>query len=96
MRFGQISPPGVGRSYNSKELARTPWILEGSSVLARGMNNRLIADGRYTGRKILSDAQRRLNSMISASENSAYRLVFGSNPVGICGRGDQDEDLLFA
>ena len=33
--------------------------------------------------------------MISASGYSAFQLVFGSNPVGPYGWGDQDENLLF-
>ena len=34
--------------------------------------------------------------MVSASGYSAFRLVFGSNPVGLYGWGDQDENLLLA
>ena len=37
-----------------------------------------------------------LNTIISASDHSAYHLVFGSNPVDLFGLGDKDEDLLFA
>ena len=46
--------------------------------LARGICNRLLADGRFPGKQISAEAQWRLNALISAGGNSAYRLVFGS------------------
>ena len=64
--------------------------------MARGIYNRPKADRFYTGSQILTEAQWRLNTMVSASGYSAYQLVFGSNPMDLYGWGDTDEDLLFA
>ena len=73
-----------------------PWILERRNGIARGIYNRLIAEDRYPGRRILAGVEWRLNIMVSAIGYSVSQLVFGSNVVDIYGWGDQDEDLLFA
>ena len=72
------------------------WILKRRNGLARGIYYRRIADDRFSGKQIPAEAQRCLNTMISASGYSACQLVFGSNPVGLYGWDDQEEDLLFA
>ena len=73
-----------------------PWILDRRRGLVRGIRNRLKADRFFTGPQILAEAQWCLNSRVSASGCSAYQLVLGSNPTDLYGRGDTDEDLLFA
>ena len=55
-----------------------------------------MADGRFSGRQVLTEVQWCLNTLISASGYSAFRLVFGSNPVDLYGWGDSEDDLLFA
>ena len=49
-----------------------PWILERRNGLARGIYNRLKEGRYYTGPQILSEAQWRLNTLVSASGYSAY------------------------
>ena len=77
-------------------MAAHPWILGRRNGLARGTYGRLKADRFYTGSQILAEAQRYLNTIVSASGYSAYQLVFGSNPMDLYGWGDTDEDLLLA
>ena len=67
-----------------------PWTLE------RRIYNRLKADRFCTGSQILTEVQRCLNTMVSASGYSAYQLAFGSNLMDLYGWGDSDEDLLSA
>ena len=55
----------------------------------------MVADERSAGEQISAEVQWRLNTLISSSEYSANRLVFGSNPADLFGRGDKDDDLLF-
>ena len=64
-----------------------PWILESRRELARGIYNRLQGDDRSLGKQILAEVQWRLNALISGSGFPAYQMVFGSNPVDLCGRG---------
>ena len=61
-----------------------PWILERRNGLARGIYKRMMADGRFSGRRVLTEVQWCLNTLIPASEYSAFQLVFGSNPAMIC------------
>ena len=63
---------------------------------SRGIYNRLAAGGRFSLRQSLSEIQRRLNTVFSASGYSACHLVFGLNPAGLSGCENEDEDLLFA
>ena len=60
-----------------------PWVLKRRNGLQRGILNRLLADRYYAGSQILTEVQRRLNTMLSASGYSAYHLVFGSNPMDL-------------
>ena len=71
-----------------------PWVLERPNGLARGIYNRLVAHDCSSGEQIPADAQWRLNALIHAGGDSAYRLVFASNPAGLFGRGGKDGDLL--
>ena len=73
-----------------------PWILERRNGLARGTFNRLAADGRSSGKQVISKVQCCLNTLISGGGYSAYQLAFGSNPVGLFGWNYKDEDLLSA
>ena len=54
-----------------------PWILERRNGLARGIYNRMMADGRFSGKQVLTEVQWRLNALISASGYSAFQLAFG-------------------
>ena len=72
-----------------------PWILERRKRLARGIYNRMQADGQYAGRQLISEAQFRLNATQSANGFSAYQMVFRSIPADNFGWGDEDADLLF-
>ena len=45
---------------------------------------------------ILSEAQWRLHTMLSASGISAYKMVFGASPVDMFEWGGGGEDLMFA
>ena len=76
--------------------AHTPWISERRDGLVRGIYNRMHAEGRYAGRRLISEVQFCLNTMPSTNGFSACHLVFGSNPADNFGWGDEDEDLLFA
>ena len=60
-----------------------PWLLERRSGLASGIYNRLVEDDRPPNETILSEAQWRLNTLLSISGFSAYQLVSESNPVGL-------------
>ena len=74
--------------------ART-WLLERRTVPARGIRNRLAADGRFSSKQILCEVQWRLGILLSASEYSAYHPVCGPNPADlrVCGR-DVENSLL--
>ena len=56
----------------------------------------MMADDRFSGRQVLTEAQWCLNTMISASGYSAVQLVFGSNPADLVRWGDHGDDLLCA
>ena len=73
-----------------------PWILERRNGLARCTFNRLAADGRSSGKQVISKVQCCLNTLISGGGYSAYQLAFGSNPVGLFEWTYEDEDLLSA
>ena len=75
-------------------LGAHPWILQRRNGLARGIYYRLVTDARFSGGQISAEVQWRLNTVICGSGYSAYLMVFGSNPVGLFGWGDTDEDLL--
>ena len=79
-----------------RELARTPWILDRRSGLARGVYNRSVEGERSPGQHTVAEEQWRLNAPISGEGCSAYRMVFGSNPAVLFGWEDKDGDLLFA
>ena len=55
-----------------------PWIPERRSVLARGIYNRWMADGRFASNQILSD----LGTLISAGGYTAYQMVLRFQPSG--------------
>ena len=44
-----------------------PWILERRNGLARGIYNRMISDGRFSGRQLITEVQFCLNAMVSTS-----------------------------
>ena len=72
------------------------WHLEEGIVLARRPYNRLVADDRFAIKQILTEAHYCLHSLLSASGYSAYRLIFGSNPADVFGRGGDVGGLLLA
>ena len=55
-----------------------------------------MADDRFSGNQIPSEVWWCVNTRIPGRGYSAYRPVFGSDPVDLFGRGDKDEYLLFA
>ena len=71
-------------------------VVERRNGFARGVYNRLIEGDRFSDKKILSEVQWRLNTMLSASGFPAYQMLFGSNPADFFGWEDGDEDSLFA
>ena len=73
-----------------------PWISEARNGLARGIYNRMNADGLYAGRQLITEAQFCMNTMLSTNGFSAYQMIFGSDPADNFGWGDEYEDLLFA
>ena len=73
-----------------------PGISEQGNALARGIYNRINADGRYAGRQLITEVQCCMNKMLPTNGFSAYQMVFGSNPADTFGWGDEDEDPLFA
>ena len=81
-------------SYNSGE--RRPWLLELRSVPARGFYNRLAAGSRLSTRSILGEVRFRLKAMSSHAGLPAFQVVFGSNPVDLFLRQDDDSDSQFA
>ena len=64
--------------------------------LAQGLHGRIVADDRFSGNEIPSEAHWCLNTRIFGGEYSAYQLVFVSIIVGLFGWGGKDEDLLSA
>ena len=72
------------------------WILERRNRLARGIYNRLLEDARFSGEQTPAEAQWRQNTLISGGGDSAYQMVFGSNPVDLYGLGEKDEYLMVA
>ena len=55
-----------------------------------------MGDDRFSGAQILAEVRWCLQTLISSSRFSAYRMVFGSNPVDLFEWEDKGEDLLFA
>ena len=49
------------------------WRLERRNDLARGICNRVVADGRFSSKSILSEAQYYLNTLSSRSGYSVYQ-----------------------
>ena len=49
-----------------------PWTLERRTARARGIYIRFVEDDRFTGQRILSEVQWRLNSLVSAGGSSAF------------------------
>ena len=43
-----------------------PWLLERRNGIARGMDNRLVGGGRFSGKRILSEVQWCLGTLIFA------------------------------
>ena len=95
MKRGRISLWGERSIYKSKGFAH-PWVCERHYGFARGLYNRLVADDLFSGKQILAGVQWRLNTLSPRGGFSAYQSVFGSNPEGLSGWGDKDEDLLCA
>ena len=73
-----------------------PWTLERRNGLARGIYNRIMADGRYSGKQVLAEVQWCLDSMVSSSGYSAFQSVFVANPTDLYRWGDNGGDLLRA
>ena len=80
-------------SYNSrrKAFARGSWSRGGA-----GVYNRLAAYGPFASRSISGGVQFRLNALLNLGGFSAFRVVFGSNPVDLYVRRDDDNDLELA
>ena len=72
-----------------------PWVLQRRNGLARGNYNRLKDDHRASGKQTLAEVQWCLHTHLGR-EFSAYRAVFGSDPVDHYGWGGKDEDLTLA
>ena len=73
-----------------------PWILERRNGLARGVYNRWVEADRFSGKQIVAEARWCLNTLVYGGGYSAYKLVFGPNPVDLFSWGDTHEDLRFA
>ena len=65
-------------------------------IVLRGEFNRLMDGGRLLGRQILTGVQWRLETFVSVRGLPAYQMVFGSNPVDLCGWEDTGGDLTCA
>ena len=89
-------------------MARASWIRERRNGLARGIYNRLAGYDCSPGEQIIVEVQWRPYALISGGGYSAHQVgcpvlgacsahqvVFRSNPVGLAGRDDKDEKLLF-
>ena len=63
--------------------------------LARGIYNRMNADGRYAGRRLITELPFCVNGMLPTNGSSAYQMVFGGNPADNFGWGGEDGDLLY-
>ena len=63
-------------------------------LLREGFLAVLVAGDLLSGKQILAGDLWRLNTPISGGGRPAYRLILGSNPVDLLGRGDAGEDLL--
>ena len=60
-----------------------PWIARRRNGLARGIYNRLVAEGRFCGKQILAEVQWRPDTLIPGGAYSAFQFVFGSNPADL-------------
>ena len=67
-------------------------MLKRPNGLARGIPDRLVADGRLSGNRISAEVQWRLNSLMSGRGYSAYQIVIGPNPADLFGWDDYGED----
>ena len=93
-KFGRTAVRGVALSSSLRERGRalgSPSDEIGLRVAFTIGRRRMIFSERAD-----SEVQWYLNTTLSDGGYSAYRLVFGSNPAGLLGCGDGDEDLLFA
>ena len=79
-----------------QEVGARPWILGRRNGLACGICSRLKEDDRFSGKQILAEVHWRLNTLISCGGFSAYRVVFGSDPVDLYGREGKNGELTFA
>ena len=97
MEVGRICVRGAVLRPSIRERVRAPGpVNEEMGARARGMKNRLVADGRFASKPIPSEVQWRLNALLPASGYSAYQPVCGPNPADLFRVGGGDEDLLFA
>ena len=71
-----------------------PKVVGRRNGIAHRIYNRLRSDDRFPGEQILAEVQWCLNTLISEGGFSTYQMVFGSNPVDPCGRGDKDEESV--
>ena len=71
-------------------------MLERRNGLARGIYNRLHADGRFVDRAILNEVQYRLRAMLQHWGFSAYHRAFEPDPVELYSWQDHDADLDFS
>ena len=69
-RYIELQYQGVGAH---------PWISERRDGLARGIHNRMHADGRYACGQLISEVQFCVNAMLSTNGFSAHQL-FAANP----------------
>ena len=57
---------------------------------------RALKDDRFSIKRILSEAQWRLDPMMPAGGFSARQMFSRPNPAGLCDRDARDDDLMFA
>ena len=88
--------PGRRIKLQFRGVSARPWLLERRNGFLRGIYNRLVGDNRFVNTTIFSGVRWCLNAMPSASGFSAYQMAFGSDPVGLFGGEDGDDDLKFA
>ena len=91
-----ISSCSIKLPYQVAYQGAHPWISQRRNGLARGIYNRMHADGRFAGRQLIPEVHFCLNTVLSTNGFSAYQLVFGSNPGDNFGWGAEDGDFFFA
>ena len=73
-----------------------PLPLDRRSRFARGVKNRLAADGRFASRAIPNEVQICLKTPLGRGNLLAYQMAFGSETVDLYMWRDDESDLEFA